>query len=343
MNDRIIGVSAFSGADGDRIKSAGIDTIRVDFSFPFVDRLGGTLSEAYLKEKEEAKVWVGKGLRLMGVSPLIGYGGYRADDQQHYRFHWNSLLPTYMGEPNTDELSHRYQELCAFLAEDLRGLVSVWQIANELDIPMFAGPLQFYYGCELILHGAAGLKSSDPSLIVGFNMAGAPSRLFFCGRLFANPRAASLDYCGIDGYFGTWDAGGPESWDERLTELYELTHARILVNEWGFSSAGALMSEEEKRSGVPECQLKKWRYGWGEGHTPQSQAQFVSQTWEVFHKHRQHLLGAFFYRWEDQESCWQCRQPDCPVETAWGLVDREGVPKPAYAAFCEGVRKFRGD
>ena len=50
----------------------------------------------------------------------------------------------------------------------------------------------------------------------------------------------------------------------------------------------------------------------------------------VLRKHREMLLGAFFYRWEDQERCWQCGAPDCPAETAWGLVDKDGSPKPAF-------------
>ncbi len=37
---------------------------------------------------------------------------------------------------------------------------------------------------------------------------------------------------------------------------------------------------------------------------------------QVFLKHRQNLLGFFFYRWEDHETCWQCGSPGCPIETA---------------------------
>jgi hypothetical protein len=51
-------------------------------------------------------------------------------------------------------------------------------------------------------------------------------------------------------------------------------------------------------------------------------------------------VGVFFYRWEDQERCWACGSPDCPMETRWGLVDLEGKPKPAYHAFKEGVERL---
>jgi len=155
-------------------------------------------------------------------------------------------------------------------------------------------------------------------LIVGTNTAGAPQAYYLYGRLFADA-GGLMDYCGVDGYYGTWAPGGPEDWDGRIEELYELTQVKVLVNEWGYSSAGPLMTEEEAASGRHICQFKKWRYAWGEGHTPEGQAAFVRAAFEVFRKHRDRLAGVFFYRWEDQERCWQCR------------------PKPAFEAFRQGI------
>ncbi len=226
MSEFLIGTSAFANADPGLIRQAGIEWIRQDFPFPFADCIGGRLADAYVKAKEEARVWSNKGLYLMGVTPLHGIGGYKPDPSGKYQFVWNDLLPAYMGEPNSEVLSKNYQEICAFLADDLKGIVQMWQISNELNIPMFAGPLKYYYGCELIFHGAIGLKQSDPSLIVGPNSALPSMRYYFYGRLFADPRSSYLDYCGIDGYYGTWDPGGPEAWDFALAELYDLTHTR---------------------------------------------------------------------------------------------------------------------
>jgi hypothetical protein len=340
MDQFILGTSAFANADPALIRSAGISWIRHDFPFPFSDRIGGTLDANYIKAKEEALAWASKGMRLMGVTPLHGVGGYQADTAGQLRFIWKDLLPAYMGKPNTTEFLSNYQKICAFLAADLKGSVQMWQISNELNIPMFAGPLSYYDGCELILHGAAGLKESDPSLIVGPNSALPGMRYYFYGRLYADPRAGILDYVGIDGYYGTWDAGSPASWDVALAELFDLTRIPMLVNEWGYSSSGAVMSAEESQSGIPECQVKAWRNAWGEGHTPDSQAAFVSETMNVFGKHRQHLIGAFFYRWEDQQTCWQCGSSDCPVETAWGLVDKQGKPKPSFSAHQDSAEKL---
>jgi len=192
----------------------------------------------------------------------------------------------------------------------------------------------------MILNGARGLKEADRALIVGTNTAGAPQAYYFYGRLFAFG-GGDLDYCGVDGYYGTWQAGGPESWGPRIADLYELTRVKVLVDEWGHTSAGGLMSKKELAANRHVCQFKKWRYSWGAGHTPKGQAAFVREAFKVFRAHRAKLFGLFFYRWEDQAKCWQCGAPDCPAETAWGLVTRENKPKPAFHAFKAGVSRLR--
>jgi len=52
---------------------------------------------------------------------------------------WQGRTPPWMGQPGTSEFARHYRELCAFLAADLHGVVQMWQIANELEIPQFAG------------------------------------------------------------------------------------------------------------------------------------------------------------------------------------------------------------
>ena len=48
-----------------------------------------------------------------------------------------------------------------------------------------------------------------------------------------------------------------------------------------------------------------------------------------------------FTRVSQASPCPQCGKPDCPAETAWGLVDLAGKPKPSYFAFKDGVRRLR--
>jgi hypothetical protein len=341
MSEMMIGTSAYAGADADLMRRAGMGWVRQNFSVPFDAGLSGPANERYLKAREQAKSWVDRGMNVMGVSPLPGICHWRPDAEGTLRLEWERFYPDWMGELGTAECAEAYEDVCAWLAEDLRGIVAAWQIANELDIEHFAGPLSPGQGCELVMAGARGLKGADPELIVGHNPAGSPEAYYFFDRLFGRPDSL-LDYCGIDGYYGTWAPGGPGNWSQRVAELHALTGAKVLVNEWGFSSAGQVMTAEESASGVPTCRLKKWRHTWGAGHTPEGQAQFVKAAFNAFCEQRDALLGAFFYRWEDQDACWQCGEPDCPAETAWGLVDLQGRPKPAHRAHGEGAARLRG-
>lgn len=340
MSEIIIGTSAYPSADTEPMRAVGIAWVRQGFDYPFVDRVGGETTEAYRKAKASALTWVDKGFRVMGVSPLLGIGKREPDAMGRLEMIWHNRVPAYMGEPGTAEFLRTYRELCRFLADDLHGAVAMWQIANELDIPIFAGPLNPRQAGDLILAGARGLKMGDPGLIVGTNTAGSDKAYFLYGRLHAE-QAGLLDYCGVDAYYGTWEAGGPETWSPRIAELYDLTGLKVLVNEWGYASAGGLLTDEERATEPYVCQHKKWYHAWDGGHTPEVQAKFVRVAFEGFFEQRDKLLGAFFYRWEDQEACWQCGEPDCPAETAWGLVTVDQQPKPAYHSFAAGVRRLQ--
>ena len=89
--------------------------IRVDFPFPFSDRPGGELTDAYLQARENARAWAARGFQVMGVSPLIGLGTYQPKANGGMEMIWNDWLPAYMGRPNTPQLLTDYREVCAFL------------------------------------------------------------------------------------------------------------------------------------------------------------------------------------------------------------------------------------
>jgi hypothetical protein len=341
MDEFIIGTSARPGVDAGLIKAAGIGWVRQNFPFPFKDRLGGELTKEYEDAKKQARARMEQGFKLMGVTPLPGIRTYVPDGQGGMKTVWKDYFPAWMGRPGSDELNNNYSEISSFIAREHKGVVQMWQIANELDIPIFTEPYSLPQACDLILTAAQGLKKADPELIVGTNQTTLDKANYFHGRLFADPKAP-LDYCGVDAYFGSWVSGGPESWDPLIADLYMMTGKKVLVNEWGFASQGGYCNTEERAGVVADayCGLKKWPYTWGKGHSPDSQAAFITAAFGVFNKHRDRMLGQFFYRWEDQEKCWQCGESDCPLETAWGLVEREGKPKPGYHAFKEGVEKY---
>ena len=339
MSDILIGTSALPTADTSLMREAGIGWVRQGFAFPFADRVGGELTADYRKARAQAQAWAAAGLKVMGITPGPVGSHYEPDAGGRLQLTWAPRLPEWCGPLGSAQYVETYRAACEYLAGDLRGLVGTWQIANELDIEMFASPLNPRQACELIVAGARGLKAADPSLVVGHNPAGAPPAYFLYGRLYGREDSL-LDYCGVDGYYGTWQGGSPGDWARRIAELHELTGVKVLVNEWGFASRGDVACEAERAAGVAHCQQRKWHHTWGPGHTPAGQAAFVREAFEAFRSQRDVLLGALFYRWEDQPTCWQCGSPDCPIETAWGLVDLDGQPKPSLAAFREGVARL---
>jgi len=333
------GVCAHRHSDAPLMRESGIQWVRDIFPFPFRDKIAGELTDGYLKARESAKKWAMGGMKVMGVSPCPFHGRRTPGPDGRLALVSSSNFPEWAGTPGSPGYNRNYHDTCAWLAGDLKGTVGMWQVANELDIELFSGPLNPAQACELVTAGARGFKSSDSSLVVGHNPSGDPRGYYFFGRLFNRPDRV-MDYCGIDGYYASWAPGAPTDWAPRIRELHALTGAPILVNEWGFSSTGGVMSEQDRLAGLMPCDRKSWWFTWGEGHTPASQAKYIQTAMDSFMTVREMLLGMFFYRWEDQEKCWQCGAADCPAEIAWGLTDLEGNPKPSLKAYRDGIGRL---
>ncbi len=340
MRDMMMGVCApGSPSEAQLMKEAGVEWVRLGCPMPFSDRIGGALTEGYTRARAGYERWAAEGIKIMGVTPGPGVKRWEPGASGRLELVWHRGLPDYFGELGSEDCLRTYEQLCAWLAKDLRALVQAWQIGNELDWHQFAGPLNARQACELILAGARGLKASDPSLVIGHNPTTEAFAYFFYGRLFAE---RPLDYCGTDRYFGSWQRGGPEDWRPLIAELSDLTRAPVLINEWGFASAGDVMTAEDRAREASTCECHRWPHTWGLGHTPEAQAQFIAQAFDVFVAHKDRMLGQFYFRWADQPTCWQCGKPDCPAETAWGVVDLNGRPKPSYYALRDGIRRLRG-
>jgi len=335
QNELAIGISAYPASSAKVLAGLGVGWVRQGFGYPFEDRMDGPVNDYFKKTLTQAQQWREQGFKVMGHTPLLGSGTRLPDEQGQLQFVWNGRTPGYMGELGTAAFHDNYRKVSEFLARELAGIVDAWQIGNEFDLPIFAGPLNPKQACDLIVAGAQGLREADAPNI-GTNHTGYRTHYFMLGHLY-HLYPDLFDYCGVDAYFGTWETGSPDDWASRIAELYELTGKRVLVNEWGYSSAGGLMSEQDRANEVWPCQVKAWRFAWDQGHTWDVQAKYVKHAFEAFAKQRDKLAGAFFYRLEDQPKCWHCGQTDCPAEMAWGLVDMEGKTKPAYQAFREGV------
>ncbi len=328
-NEFMLGVAArlpeLTDRDLELMRGAGIGWLRFgDFGFDqeaFFQN--AQQSEAFQAAKIRVEALRRQGFQLMGLTP------------QPREMH------PLAGDPGSSDYYANYGRMCAFFAEEFRGLIDWWQIANELDIWIFRGVLSMDQSVEFLKAGIRGMKAAVPQVKVGVNITLFPSLpgevdgnteahegLVLARGIYGDP-TLPVDYAGFDSYPGTWRKGGPESWHEYLDGFYHLTGKPIIIQEFGYASAGEMMSEEEELAGVYPCQVKKWRFSWHGRHNPEVQAEFLRESLRIFTE-KPFVIGATYYSWRDAKRCWQCLEPDCPAETAWGLLDREGDCKPSY-------------
>ena len=304
----------------DLMQQAGVEWVRCDVPFPFEDKVGN-VSQKFRNFTEQVHTWNRAGFRVMGITP--------------YPRGWNVDA----GTSGSSHFLHVYEEACKFMAQEFGDIVQGWQISNELNLESFRHPLTEEQALAFAKQGGSGVRRGNTSALVGVNMAGfGKSALRMYSELYPN-NDVEFDYIGTDGYFGSWEAGGPESWHEKLALLHEKTGKPIIIQEFGYASKGDVMTPEERTAGKSPHELKKWGHAWCDGHTPEVQAAYLEETYRIFID-TSTVLGAIWYCWSDHEKCWNCGAPDCPCETAWGLVDVNEVPKPAYYAFSHVAKSL---
>jgi hypothetical protein len=224
-------------------------------------------------------------------------------------------------------------------------------VANEVDIWIFRDTLTIEQSAEFLKAGLRGMRDAGKDLKIGVNITLFPSKpgevdgntdkhegVFIAKSIYHDP-SLEVDYVGFDSYPGTWREGGVESWNEYLDAFYALTKKPIIIQEFGYSSAGDLMTAEEAASGVYPCEIKKWKFAWKGAHTPEVQADFITESYKIFAQ-KPFVIGATYFSWKDANTCWQCGAPDCPAETAWGLVDRANNLKPSYHSLKASLETY---
>lgn len=77
----------------------------------------------------------------------------------------------------------------------------------------------------------------------------------------------------------------------------------------------------------------------GVTHSPEGQAEFYRELLPAL-KEMDCVAGFFIFCWKDSPICWYCGQSVCPYETAWGINDLNGQPKPAFYAIKEVMETF---
>lgn len=340
------------GEDCALMRSAGLGWARFDTAYPF-DR-EGKITPGYEAYKARCRRLAEGGIRSFGISP------------------YPSAFLAAGVDPRTAEGLEECGRVCEFLARDLAGLVDGWQITNEMYVIQFRAPLLFEQTRPFILACGAGLRRGNPSALIGHNSACEDWRKYndeMASRIGLD--YAGLDcYAGSWGEGGPKDfhaeiekthsltglpvilqefgfastgglmrpgdeeshlrASGFSDWDDvgrRFDEYLACLPPRLA----DFARKADASERVNFVRGSMTHTLKKW---WAKSdieHTPEGQAKFYDELLPSLKK-EPHLAGAVVYCWQDSAECFLCGQPDCPCETAWGLVDVDGKPKPAYFA-----------
>lgn len=333
---RVLGVSGWSNPNYEMIKATGFRWIRLSFDvFPFEDRIGGKLSPGFLKQLDEAKKARQFGLHIMGITPLAGVMAFDPKDSKTV---WQPQVPAWAGPIDSDSYYDTYEKGCEELGRQTRGIVEIWQVSNEMDISVFRGPLSIEQAERFLNAGARGLKAGNPEVRTVTSIARLDNGKRILRDLYSAPDTP-FDYAGVDGYFGSWQPGGPEEWIPLIKTVHEIAAKPVLINEWGYSSIEGSGKPLGRKVGVSVCEHQKWDLVWGGGHTPEVEADYIRVAMKIFATYP-NVVGCFFYDWEDQAVCYHCGTKGCPAECGWGLLDVEGKPKPAYYAMKAMARKY---
>ena len=335
---KITGATAIPNLDFILMQQAGIQALRHGFGFPFAED-GRTPDDEFQARMRQAQWFKDGGFDLMGGT--FGPGSYRYDEKTHTTL-WVPSVPSWAGGYMDDSFYDYAESAGEYLGRTCAHLCTYWQVANEPDIDIFHGDMTREQNVRFLVAVARGLRRGNPQAQPGINLGFMNEYAeWLLGELYRCDDSP-FAYIGIDGYMGSWQEGGPDDWKWYIEKAHALTGKPVIINEWGYSTLQRGPNpdpESRRRYNQNVCRDKAWVYQWQGEHTPEAQAEYIRQCMKIFAENP-HVIGEFFFRWCDTETCWQCGDPLCPAECAWGIVDTEGNPKPGYWALKESYERY---
>ena len=325
----------------DMVKELGVEWMRLGIPFPWTDRMFGTLSDAYIREREEIRRVHAAGFQVMPATP--GMGGFTFDPEKNATV-WKESYPEFVGPRGSGEFYDNVRQTMKFICEDLGDAAGIyWQCMNEPDIPIFSNDYSHDIIAGTAWATAEGIRQGNPDARCGINIAGySENALRVLDRIYTPGHP--FFYIGVDQYFGSWQPGDVDNWNFVIDALYERYNLPVLANEWGYSSGGEYQAEPVDPAllppGLPDvCYAKKWFNQVPGGHTPEVQADYFRRGLKLFAEHP-NCIGSFMFCWRDAWHCYHCGADDCPAEDFWGLVTTDCRPKPAYYAVKEALAEY---
>lgn len=343
----------------DLMKEAGIEWVRTDCPYPF--EKNGEVRKRYISYKNECIEHASHGVKTFSVSP------------------YPSTFIEYGIDPRTPEGLKKCGEVCEFIARDLADVVGGWQITNEMYVVHFRAPLVHEEALPFIVECGKGLRRGNPNALIGHNsacdewepyydMMNKEIGLDYVGLdhyagswLPGGPKdfhpeieklyeqtglPVIIEEFGFPSMGGSIGDGedieflnnlGFKDWDDAAARFDEF----LKYMSKDFAERGSVISPSERKKFLYDNRthiMKKWAEPSDIVHTLEGQAQFYDELLPIL-LNEPHLIGAIIYCWSDSKQCFLCGEEDCPIEIAWGLVDKDHNPKPSYYAvkrhFCK--------
>ena len=225
--------------DIEGIKSANVDWVRFDLTSPVLDP-DGNPTEGYLSFKEDAKVYADQGIKVMCVTPYPTeylYSSLYGGDE-------DSQTVSSVDPRTTNGLLHVAED-ARYMAQDLQGIVSAFQITNEMTVDRFRKPLTLDEAAAYIGVQLEAMSHVKQDIIVGYNVAD-----FSMYQLYTllKPYSKYCDYLGLDLYLGCFENTFKSLfwYDIILRGFYQQTGLPMIVNEFGYIGAGQALTDEER-------------------------------------------------------------------------------------------------
>ena len=291
-----------------QLREANIRWTRFDVPFPFNN--DGSQSESYAAFKAKCRRFAANGIKVMAVSPFA-----------------NDFVDHGM-DPRTPAGKKEVVRVAEFLIRDLQGCVGSIQIANEVGIPRFTLPLTMEESAEFLGIQAKAMYPLRGDVIIGYNCAGPAADL----NSLMQPYLPWIDYVGIDIYLGCFDnyPGFLFLFDALIRYLWAFTKKPIIIQEYGYISAGAPKSKKEKKAILQS-------YGVNSKKEAEAQIEtFVSRLPKSFSEHVPYLAKGDVGRYYDLVFKSDLRQhlyKEMPPQTKI----------PGYPHTPEGQAKFYDD
>jgi len=209
-----------------RMKELGVNWVRRGICLPFDEN--GNVTERFLQAKEELREFQAQGLKVLITTPSVGwYTGMGID-------------------PRTPEGEEKVCEIARFYAKELQGLANGICICNEIGIPRFGYPLNMDQAVRFIGVQAQAMAPLKGGIVLGYNSVGPQVDQHFKMR----PWFPYLDWVGFDMYVGCFFPVVTQLGIFELIAkyLWAFTRMPVMIIEFGYLSAGAPKSREEKRA-----------------------------------------------------------------------------------------------